>query len=192
MEPELRRKGRAMLTISFSTMMVVLTIYGGQFSPRTLQDFLEKRMTQRILGYFMGVLVFSIFALFSMKPERLSAPVLKCYAEDEEKVRLVLRGLTFDRLLFENFYPIRHYGVEDLFILDGMAGALAVVAKENTPKIRRKTWNFAKYLLSGVDWDKLQDVERSYLKDRFYQLAVLAGELEDYGKMFGKVGKEER
>ena len=32
-----------MLTITFSTMMVVLTIYGNQLSPRTLQDFLEKK-----------------------------------------------------------------------------------------------------------------------------------------------------
>ena len=57
----------SMLTITFSTMMVVLTIYGGQLSPRTLQDFLEKRLTQRILGYFMGTFAFSAVSFFLIR-----------------------------------------------------------------------------------------------------------------------------
>jgi uncharacterized membrane protein len=57
----------SMLTITFSTMMVVLTIYGGQLSPRTLQDFLENRQTQRILGYFMGTFSFSVVSFFLIR-----------------------------------------------------------------------------------------------------------------------------
>ncbi len=49
----------AMMTFTFSIMMVVLTLYGSQLSPRTLQDFLEKRITLRILGFFIGALVFT-------------------------------------------------------------------------------------------------------------------------------------
>jgi len=52
------------VTITFSTMMVVLTIYGAQFSPRTLQDFLSKRVTLQILGYFIGNLMFAILGYF--------------------------------------------------------------------------------------------------------------------------------
>ncbi len=52
------------VTITFSTMMVVLTIYGAQFSPRTLQDFLSKNVTLRILGYFIGTLMFAILSYF--------------------------------------------------------------------------------------------------------------------------------
>ncbi len=65
-----------MLTITFSIMMVVLTIYGSQLSPRTLQDFLEKKTTLRILGFFMGSLVFSIISLFAVKSEQLGNLVL--------------------------------------------------------------------------------------------------------------------
>jgi uncharacterized membrane protein len=56
-----------MLTITFSTMMVVLTIYGGELSPRTLQDFLERKTTQRVLGVFVGVLVYAIISLYFIK-----------------------------------------------------------------------------------------------------------------------------
>jgi len=52
------------VTITFSTMMVVLTIYGAQFSPRTLQDFLSKRVTLEILGYFIGNLMYAILGYF--------------------------------------------------------------------------------------------------------------------------------
>ncbi len=52
------------VTITFSTMMVVLTIYGAQFSPRTLQDFLSKKVTLRILGYFLGTLMYAILGYF--------------------------------------------------------------------------------------------------------------------------------
>lgn len=52
-----------MTTITFSTIMVVLTLYSGQFSPRVLQDFLENRITLRILGAFMGTFVYAVVSL---------------------------------------------------------------------------------------------------------------------------------
>lgn len=33
-----------MVTITFSIIMVVLTLYSGQFSPRTLNDFLQRKV----------------------------------------------------------------------------------------------------------------------------------------------------
>jgi uncharacterized membrane protein len=56
-----------MLTITFSTMMVVLTLYSNQLSPRTLQDFLNNRITKHVLGFFIGGLVYSISSLFLAK-----------------------------------------------------------------------------------------------------------------------------
>lgn len=53
-----------MLTITFSTMMVVLTLYSNQLSPRTLQDFLKNRTTTHVLGFFIGGLVYTSSALF--------------------------------------------------------------------------------------------------------------------------------
>ena len=51
------------ITITFSTIMVVLTLYSGQFSPRTLNDFLQRKVPLNILGYFIGVSVYAMIGL---------------------------------------------------------------------------------------------------------------------------------
>ncbi len=56
-----------MTTITFSTIMVVLTTYSAQFSPRTLRNFVTRQITMRVLGVFMGGFVYSIFSLLFMK-----------------------------------------------------------------------------------------------------------------------------
>ncbi|MFW5999690.1 MAG: DUF2254 domain-containing protein [Halanaerobiaceae bacterium] len=53
----------AMITVSFSTIMVVLTMYSSQFSPRTLQDFLQSKTTLKVLGVFCGGFIYSILTL---------------------------------------------------------------------------------------------------------------------------------
>jgi uncharacterized membrane protein len=52
-----------MVTITFSIIMVVLTLYSGQFSPRTLNDFLQRKVPLNILGYFIGTTVFTLISL---------------------------------------------------------------------------------------------------------------------------------
>ncbi|WP_238378841.1 DUF2254 domain-containing protein [Halalkalibacillus sediminis] len=52
-----------MTTISFSTIMVVLTTYSTQFSPRTLQDFMKSRVTQHVLGVFSFGFLFTLINL---------------------------------------------------------------------------------------------------------------------------------
>lgn len=56
-----------MTTITFSTIMVVLTMYSAQFSPRTLEDFITDKNTLQVLGVFMGGFIYSIFTLFFIK-----------------------------------------------------------------------------------------------------------------------------
>ncbi|WP_227936321.1 DUF2254 domain-containing protein [Alkalihalobacillus deserti] len=56
-----------MTTISFSTIMVVLTTYLSQFSPRTMQDFMTDVYTQRILGVFIGGFLYALILLLLLK-----------------------------------------------------------------------------------------------------------------------------
>ncbi|WP_088051072.1 DUF2254 domain-containing protein [Virgibacillus dakarensis] len=52
-----------MTTISFSVIMVVLTTYTTQFSPRTLQDFMRSSTTQHVLGMYCFGFVFALLHL---------------------------------------------------------------------------------------------------------------------------------
>lgn len=63
-----------MTTITFSTIMVVLSIYSSQFSPRTLQNFISDRLTQIVLGVFIAGFTYAIVSLLFLherEPETL-------------------------------------------------------------------------------------------------------------------------
>lgn len=53
-----------MITISFSTIMVVLTTYSSQFSPRALQDFMQSKITRHVLGVFTFGFIFVLVNLW--------------------------------------------------------------------------------------------------------------------------------
>ncbi|WP_096156255.1 MULTISPECIES: DUF2254 domain-containing protein [Bacillus] len=65
-----------MTTITFSTIMVVLTTYTSQFSPRTLKDFVTKSSTMRVLGVFLGAFIYSIVTLLFMRKGTIDHPVI--------------------------------------------------------------------------------------------------------------------
>lgn len=58
-----------MVTITFSTIMVVLTTYSSQFSPRTLSDFITNKVTMRVLGVYMGGFLYAILTLLFMRED---------------------------------------------------------------------------------------------------------------------------
>lgn len=56
-----------MTTFTFSTIMVVLTTYASQFSPRTLKNFITDKMTLHVLGIFLGGFIYPTLSLLFMK-----------------------------------------------------------------------------------------------------------------------------
>ncbi|MGD7008976.1 DUF2254 domain-containing protein [Metabacillus sp. 84] len=56
-----------MTTITFSSILVVLTTYAAQFSPRALQNFTSDRSSQRVLGMFTGGFVYTIILLLLVR-----------------------------------------------------------------------------------------------------------------------------
>ena len=56
-----------MTTFTFSTIMVVLTTYSSQFSPRTLKNFVRDPMVWRVLGVFMGGFIYTTLSLLFMQ-----------------------------------------------------------------------------------------------------------------------------
>lgn len=54
-------------TFTFSTIMVVLTTYSSNFSPRVVNNFLTDKTTMKVLGIFIGGFTYSILALFFMR-----------------------------------------------------------------------------------------------------------------------------
>ncbi len=372
-----------MLTITFSIMMVVLTIYGSQLSPRSLQDFLEKKVTLRILGYFIGALIFSIISLFAVKTEQfnnyLLSPAIgvlsliiaviifayfvhyisksvqithyvhnltediarmidkdqkevddnphinnglmeefdkfeneagyevkatrsgfiqyyeeeklfefakrhnviiacinmlgthilvddplikifdynniedisdvneellemiyigdepnlyediatgtkklvdiavkalspgindpgtavfcieqlgyllqkvaygheaKVYTDKDKNIKVLVQGLEFEQLLFQHFYQITQYGMKDLTILDAILGALIMICRNNSYMVKKQVWTFSRYLYEKIEVKNYIEYEKTYLKERFYQLSKASNQAFDLNKLF--------
>lgn len=57
----------SMTTFTFSTIMVVLTMYSNSFSPRVVDNFLGDKVTIKVLGVFVGGFFYSITTLFFMR-----------------------------------------------------------------------------------------------------------------------------
>ncbi|KMJ58280.1 hypothetical protein AB685_10240 [Bacillus sp. LL01] len=53
-----------MTTITFSTILVVLTTYLSEFSPRALQNFITDHSTQRVLGIFTAGFIYCIYCFY--------------------------------------------------------------------------------------------------------------------------------
>lgn len=53
-----------MTTLSFSVIMVVLTTYATQFSPRILQNFMKSKFTQHVLGIYCSGFIYALLLLF--------------------------------------------------------------------------------------------------------------------------------
>lgn len=56
-----------MMSITFSAIMVVLTTFSSQFSPRTLQDFIMDRGTQRTLAIFVAGITYNLLIMLFIK-----------------------------------------------------------------------------------------------------------------------------
>ncbi|NLC65766.1 MAG: DUF2254 domain-containing protein, partial [Clostridium sp.] len=54
-------------TFTFSTIMVVLTMYSSNFSPRVVNNFLTDKITMKVLGVFIGGFFYCILTLFFMR-----------------------------------------------------------------------------------------------------------------------------
>ena len=72
-------------TFTFSTIMVVLTMYSSNFSPRVVNNFLTDKTSMKVLGIFIGGFFYCILALFFMRNQLsdysvLSATIAVVYA----------------------------------------------------------------------------------------------------------------
>ena len=63
-------------TFTFSTIMVVISMYSSNFSPRVVNNFLTDKITMKVLGVFVGGFFYCITVLFFMKDNFSSYKVI--------------------------------------------------------------------------------------------------------------------
>ena len=68
-----------MSTFTFSTILVVLTMYSAQFSPRALKNFVHDSVTWRVLGIFLGGFIYNTLSLLFMRDDLYTHDVLSTF-----------------------------------------------------------------------------------------------------------------
>lgn len=113
------------------------------------------------------------------------------FLDEKEEVRVIIRSISFDRLLYNHFYQIKHYGMDDLFVIDAILLALTKIARDSSWSIRRRVWTFAKYLIEEIDLNKYHEIEQRALSEKIYQLSKAAEVKYDFYEWRNfKEGKE--
>ena len=97
------------------------------------------------------------------------------FLDEKGEVRVIIRSISFDRLLYNHFYQIKHYGMDDLFVIDAILSALTMIATKSTWAIKRRVWEFAKYLIEDMNLKRYHEIEQKALSEKIYQLSQAVG-----------------
>ncbi|MDX1358480.1 MAG: DUF2254 family protein [Clostridia bacterium] len=96
----------------------------------------------------------------------------KIYKDDNGELRLILEGISFNKLLFEHFYQIMHYSSGDLKIVGAIISALNHISQECTNELKVQIWDFSRFLISGLHIESMSELEKRYTYEMFLQLSV--------------------
>ncbi|MFC7063188.1 DUF2254 domain-containing protein [Halobacillus seohaensis] len=125
-----------MTTISFSTIMVVLTTYTTQFSPRTLQDFMKSRVTQHVLGVYSFGFIFVLITLLLL-------------GEEKDKALLSPFITAIVAIICLGFFILFIHHSSRFVQVNNLIGQI----RTSTSKVIHKTYREKDYI-ERIDWDK--------------------------------------
>lgn len=74
--------------------------------------------------------------------------------------------------------------MKDLTILDAVLGALIMICRNNSYMVKKQVWTFSRYLYEKIEVKNYIDYEKTYLKERFYQLSKASNQAFDLNKLF--------
>ncbi|MGF3102334.1 DUF2254 domain-containing protein [Rossellomorea sp. DUT-2] len=95
------------------------------------------------------------------------------YLSDEENnVRIILEQPTFGDFLYKSFYQLRHYGKQDISIITEILRSLRMIGENNSEETKRMVWTFKDYILEGIDYDSLQNLDMQYIMRHLDELAA--------------------
>ena len=135
--------------------------------------------------------VICINSIGSLLSKAVPSSEAKIYRNDKDMVRVILEGVTFNKLLFEHFYQIKYYGSKDLMIIGSIITALNHISLGGTSDIKKQIWEFSKFLVSDINIGALSEFESNYLKEMFYHLSKTTKCSECLGDVFLDLDKKQ-
>jgi uncharacterized membrane protein len=92
--------------------------------------------------------------------------------DKENNIRIVLEQPTFVDYLYNSFYQLRHYGKHDISVTTEILRSLRMIAENNKEDVKGMIWTFKDYILEGIEYESLQNLDMQYLIQHLDQLAA--------------------
>lgn len=96
-------------------------------------------------------------------------------ADEEGNIRIILEQPDFEDYLYQSFYQLRHYGKHDISVIAEMLRSLRMIAENNKKDVKKIIWTFKDYILDGIDYDSLQNLDMKFLMKHLEELASSCG-----------------
>lgn len=105
----------------------------------------------------------------------------RSYHHDKNRnLRVIYDKPNFNNYLYKCFYQIRQYGFQDISVLSASLKAFTLIAETNSEEIKSSIWEFTKYVIEGIEKDKMLSLDRNYINQKIKQLAKVTGHIKDY------------
>ncbi len=93
------------------------------------------------------------------------------FTDEYQNLRLYYEQPSFQDYLYKSFYQLRHYGKKDISVILEIFKALKLIVESNDKEIQNLVWNFHEYIIEGVDFSSLQELDLEYLSVSIDKLA---------------------
>ncbi|MBN8210595.1 DUF2254 domain-containing protein [Bacillus sp. NTK071] len=101
-------------------------------------------------------------------------------ADQNKQVRVIMDAEDFGYYLYRGFGYLRHYAGDNYPIITEIIIALSMVAQSISKDKLDIVWDFAKNSMDHIPKQFIYDLDRDYLLQKLYNLAVFTNHQEDY------------
>ncbi|RSL32448.1 DUF2254 domain-containing protein [Salibacterium salarium] len=102
------------------------------------------------------------------------------YHDKERNLRVIMDTPSFADYLYKCFAPIRQHGFHDISVLTSGIHAFILIAETNSDNIKKATWEFAEYVIEGIDTDNLLSLDKRFLDEQLNTLATACGQSRNF------------
>ncbi|PPA71714.1 DUF2254 domain-containing protein [Jeotgalibacillus proteolyticus] len=107
-------------------------------------------------------------------------------ADEDQKLRIILKSLDFDEYLYISFASIRHYTGQNTVVTMEMLKVLHSVSQGVKERDHESVWNFVDYMIKGFEANYLHRLDRRRFYVLIWEIACLTGHASSFEKLANK------
>lgn len=100
--------------------------------------------------------------------------------DQNRNLRLIYNKPSFSDYLYECFYQIRQAGFHDISVLSASLKAFILIAETNSEEVKKIIWEFTKYVIEGIEGEKMLSLDRNFINEKLERIAKVTGHSKEF------------